>query len=85
LGTLVCFSKLLSAGYLESYNKKQVSIDSLPSRGIVSGSSELAQSIRTSGEANMTGQEEHMLTHFLINLGDLVGSFVLERHLEGVA
>jgi hypothetical protein len=33
----------------------------------------------------MTGQEEHMLTHFLINLGDLVGGFVLERHLEGVA
>lgn len=29
----------------------------------------------------MKMQEEHMLTYFLINLGDLMGGFVLERHL----
>jgi hypothetical protein len=33
--------------------------------------------------AQLKISEEHMLTYFLINLGDLMGSFVLERHLEG--
>lgn len=69
---------------MESCSKKHVSMGSLRGTVNVSGSSSNFQRTRIFGEADLRAQEKHMLTYFLINLRDLVGSFVLERHLGRV-